>query len=246
MQAITTGTTLLLTAIITFSAHAEMRTWTDLRGNTIQAEMLENMHGNVTLQMESGKETHIKISNLSADDQKYVIKNSPPKIDIQVSELTERENQGFSVPDRDDVSNERQLQIQTTFVEYKIKLNKSNSIPYDKPIHAEFYLIGFKKETEEYVLLDKTVALVDFNRDDSKNKFEFISDNVTVKNLQGGQEKGTELFGHLVVLVDDNNRVFAIDGSRGKIEEHAARIRKRKEGDSVKKADLASADNRLK
>ena len=233
-----------LIALLTVSAHGEFRTWTDAYGRKIQAELVENMNGNITLLMESGKETHIKISHLSAADQKYVLKNSPPKIEIDISEKTDRENMGFSVPDPDDSDDDIDLQVQTSTTEYKITLKKSGTIPYDKPIHAEFYLIGFRKETQEFVLLDKTVTLVDFNREDSKNEFEFLSDPVTTKNLQGGAEKGTELFGHLVVLVDEKNRVFALKGSRSKIEEHAAQIRTRDEGYTVKRTE--SADNRIK
>ena len=236
--------TLSIVVLATTIAHAEMRTWTDSFGHKIQADMVENMNGNITLLMESGKETHIKISGLSSTDQKYVLKNSPPKIDIQVSKATDRKNQGFSFEDPSDSSNDRDVQVQTSSTEYKITLKRSGTIPYDKPIHAEFYLIGFDKEELAFILLDKTVAQVDFNQEGSKDKFVFNSDNVTVQNLQGGREKGTELFGHLVVLVDDKNRVFSVKGSRSKIEEHTARLRKRKEGDSVKQADLQSADNR--
>ena len=238
--------TVSLALLITTFAQAEMRTWTDSFGRKIQADMVENMNGNITLLMESGKETQINISKLSAADQKYILKNSPPKINIQVSKATDRQNQGFTFEDENDSSNDRDVQVQTTSTEYKVTLKRSGTIPYDKPIYAEFYLIGFDKEGLAFILLDKTVSRVDFNQDGSKDKFTFNSDNVTVKNLQGGRDKGTELFGHLVVLVDENNRVFSVKGSRSKIEEHTARLRKRKEGDSVKQADLQSADNRMK
>ena len=236
---------LTLASIVALTAPAEMRTWTDVYGRTIGAELIENMNGDITLLMESGKEAHIKISGLSAADQKYVLKNSPPKIDIQISESTDRQNQGFSFENPNDSSADRDVQVQTSTTEYKITLKKSGTIPYDKPMHAEFYLIGFKKESEEFVLLDKTVERFSFGKEDD-NKFVFNSDPVTVQNLQGGKEKGTELFGYLVVLVDENNHVFNTKGSRAKIVEHTARIRKRDEGFSIKKADLESADNRVK
>jgi hypothetical protein len=245
MRIYTTLTTILIT-LISITAHAEIRTWTDAFGNKIQAELIENMHGNITLLTDSGKEVHVKISDLSAKDQKFVLKNSPPKIDIQISESTDRKNKGFAFENPDNSSDDRDVQVQTSTAEYKITLKRSGTIPYDKPIHAEFYLIGFKKGVEEFVLLDKTVTRVDFAREDPADRFIFNSDPVTVKNLQGGKDKGTELFGHLVVLVDENNRVFNVKGSRSKIEEHTARIRKRDEGYSIKKADLQSADNRLK
>lgn len=236
----------IATALLVTAAHAELRTWTDVRGRKIEAEMIENMNGNITLRMESGKEAHVKISGLSADDQKYVLVNTPPKIDIQISEATNRKNQGFSFENESDSSADTDVQVQTSSTEYKITLKRSGTIPYDKPIHAEFYLIGFNKEEREYVLLDKTVTLVDFTAEDPKDRYVFNSDNVTVKNLQGGRDKGTELYGHLVVLVDDHNRVFNIKGSRSLIVEHAATIRTRDEGYSVKETEVLSADNRIR
>lgn len=243
----TLATSLILTAFLAASTLAEMRTWTDSFGRKIQAELVENMNGNLTLRMESGKETHVKISSLSAADQKFVLVNSPPKIDIQVSKATDRKNEGFSFVDANDSSIEHDEQIQTESTQYKITLKRSGTIPYGKPIYAEFYLIGYIKEDMAYTLLDKTVVPVDFEQEGSKGKFVFNSDPVTVRNLQGGgHEKGTELYGNLVVLVDDQNRVFNMRGSRSKIEEHAATIRKRDEGYTVTETDLKSADNRMK
>jgi len=240
----TTPTILALLTFFSLMARAELRTWTDINGHKIEAELIENMHGNVTLQRENGKETHISISGLSATDQKYVLKNTPPKIDIRVSEVTNRKNKGFSFENSSNSSYDRDVQVQTTSSHYKVTLGKSGSRPYDRPIQAELYIIGFKKQTEEFILLSKTIVDVDFNQEGSKNKFVFTSDTITTRNLQGGKDAGTEYFGSLAVLIDEKNRVFDMKGSRSKIEEHTATLRKRKTGDAVKKSDLASADNR--
>jgi hypothetical protein len=240
------NTTVLALLTVCLAAEAELRTWIDINGHKVTAELIENMHGNVTLRTEKEKEIHISISGLSAADQKYVLKNSPPKIDIRVSEVTNRKNKGFSFENPNNSSNDRDVQVQTTSSHYKVTLEKSGSRPYNRSIQAELYIIGFKKLTEEFVLLSKTVEDVDFNQEDSENKFVFNSNTITTRNLQGGVDAGTEYFGYLVVLVDEKNHVFDVKGSRSKIEEHTATLRKRKSGDAVKKSDLASADNRTK
>lgn len=239
-------TALSLTSLIALATQADMRTWTDVRGNKIQAELVENMNGNLTLMMEDGKEVQVKISGLSSGDQKYVLVNTPPKIDIQVSQATDRKNQGFSFENPHDSSYDRDVQVQTQATQYKITLKRSGTIPYNKPIYAEFYLIGFNKGERAYVLLDKTVTKVDFGKEGSNDRFVFNSDAVTVKNLQGGRDLGMSIYGHLVVLVDDQNRVFNSKGSRSKLVEHEAKIRTRPEGFSIKETEVQSADNRLK
>ncbi len=168
-----------VTMLFSASVGAEMRTWTDSRGNKIQAELLENMHGNVTLMRDNGKEAHISISDLSATDQKYILKNSPPKIDIQVSEVTSRKNKGFSFENEEDSSYDRDVQVQTSSSHYKVALKKSGTIPYDKPIQAELYVFGYKKQDDAFVLMSKTVNKFTFDQGDIKDKYVFESNPVT-------------------------------------------------------------------
>lgn len=231
-----------LSILLSPAAHAELRTWTDSRGNTIEAELLENMNGAVTLQREDGREAHISISNLSANDQKYVLVNSPPKINISVSEKTDRKNKGFTF-EAEDSDYDRDVQVQTTSSSYKVTLKRSGTIPYDRPIQAELYVIGHKKQDDSFIVLSKTVKKFTFNQGDVDDEFSFTSQATTTKNLQGGRLAGTKYHGNLVVLVDDKGRVFNIKGSRSKMQEHAAFVRKLSEGTVVTKAEIASAIN---
>jgi len=218
-----------------------MRTWTDVRGNTIEAELVENMHGQVTLLRANGNEAQISISSLSADDQKFVLVNSPPKIDIKVNAITSRQNKGFSPDSAND--NDRDFQIQTTHSQYKVTLKRSGTIPYKKPIQAELYVIGYKKQAQEYVILSKTVKKFTYGEGDKADEFVFESNPVTTKTLQGQRDGGTVYHGNLVALVDDQGHVFDVKGSRSKMEEHAAFIRKQNAGFSITKEDLISAIN---
>ncbi len=234
----------ILLPLFSSIAAAELRTWTDSRGNTIEAELVENMHGHITLLRDNGKEAHISISDLSAADQKYVLKNSPPKIEISVSEVTSRKNKGFSFENPNNSAYDRDVQVQTTSSRYKVTLKKSGTIPYDKAIQAELYVFGYKKQTDEFVLLDKTINKFSFN-EETKNKFVFESDQITTRDLQGGREAGTEYHGNLVVLVDHKGRVFNQQGSRSRMQEHTAFIRKLKEGATATKEDVRSAENKI-
>lgn len=233
----------LCSILVSFSARAQMRTWTDARGNTIEAELVENMHGEITLRRPDGREAFISISNLSADDQKYVLVNSPPKIDIRVNEVTSRSNQGFSYEDPNNSDNDRDYQVQTSSSHFKVTLKKSGTIPYRKPITAELYVIGYKKQTQEFIILSKTVKQFTFDEGDIEDEFSFESNPVTTKTLQGGRDRGTVYHGNLVALVDDKGHVFDVKGSRSKMEEHAAFIRKQSAGFAITKENLVSAIN---
>jgi hypothetical protein len=234
-----------LSILLCATVDAQMRTWTDVHGNTIEAELVENMNDEVTLQKTDGDETHISISGLSATDQKYVLANSPPTISISVSEVTDRKNKGFTIEaehNEDDVD----MQIQTSSSYYKATLKKSGTIPYTKPIQAELYIFGYKKQSDSFVLLSKTVKKFTFDKGDVKDQFFFESDPVTTKTLQGNRSKGTVYHGNLLVLVDDKGHVFEEKGSRSKMQEFTGMIRKMKAGTVVTKAQLESAHNEAK
>jgi len=69
----------LLLASTAFSA--EMRSWTDARGNATQALLRGFDGGDVLLQNAEGKTLRVPIKNLSVDDQSYVALNISTLID---------------------------------------------------------------------------------------------------------------------------------------------------------------------
>jgi hypothetical protein len=235
-----TTTNIAITAITTLlisQAQAELRTWTDTYGNKTEAEFVENRNGTVTLANAEGQEAQISISQLSADDQKYILINTPPQITIKVNELTNRQNKGFAFENPNNDAYDHEIQIQTTERSFRVTLEKG-SIPYVKPIKAELYVVGYRKRAEEFVLLDKTVSAVDFDQEGSKNKFSFVSDGAETKSMQGGLRAGVSFHGYLVVLLDENGRVFESRASRAGMREHAALIRQLEEGKAVKRATV--------
>ena len=91
----------LFAALISVS-HAEMRTWTDVNGRKVDAELIENMHGHVSLRTKDNKTVHVSISRLCAADEKYVLRNTPPEIKVDVVEDTDRHNKSFGGGGSDD------------------------------------------------------------------------------------------------------------------------------------------------
>lgn len=236
---------IIIPALFASLTQAEMRTWTDTYGNTVEAELVENLNGTVTLANADGQEAQLSISELSADDQKYVLANTPPKITIKVNKITNRQNQGFSFENPNNSAYDRDVQVQTTSRSFRITLEKG-SIPYNRPIQAEFYVVGYKKAQEEFIILSKTVKAVAFDQPDSKNKFEFTSEPTSTKNLQGGRrDAGVEFHGYLVVLVDDKGRVFETRATRSRMQQHAALIRRVEVGVGIKQEQAIELLNQM-
>jgi hypothetical protein len=235
------ATTALSIALVQF-ASAQERVWTDNYGHKITAEFVENLHGEVTLQEESGKNVHIKISELSADDQEFVLKNTPPHFEISVDEITDRQTQGFDLGSDDD-GNDDEYQIQTSNNKYKATLTKESPQDYFGQLQAELYIIGFRENADQFIILNKTVVDITMDQENNDNPFSFMSSQTTTKELQGNLTAGTEYFGNLVVLVDDKGHVFETRGSRSKIEEFTAFIRRQPQGAVISKNQLAEMKN---
>jgi hypothetical protein len=233
--------TAALTILSSQVATAQDRVWTDNYGHKITAELVENVHGEVTLKTDAGKEIHIRISELSANDQMFVLKNTPPNFEISVVEITDRQNQGFDLGG--DQYDDNSFQIQTSNNKYKVTLTKESPQDYQGKIQAELYVFGLRENADEFILLDKTIVDVSMDQENNDNGFSFTSGQTTTKELQGNVSGGVEYFGNLVVLVDEKGNVFETHGSRTRMEEFTAFIRRLQQGAVVSKSQLAAIQN---
>jgi hypothetical protein len=191
--------------------------------------LVENQHGQVSLRTKDKKIVHVSISDLSPDDQKYVLRSTPPDIDVDVSEITDRHNEGFGG------GRGGGFQIQYGTVQFRVTLTKSRS--YSKPITVELYIIGSQSAQERYGLLGKTIKNFSFDSE-NVNKFEFMSDDINMRQFEAGGTLGAEYEGYLVVLVEENGNVFKVKGSRSMFEEHAETIRKQEKGAIINQEGL--------
>jgi hypothetical protein len=212
-------------SILTLTATAEFRTWTDADGTKLEAELVEFIAGKVTLKNKEGKTGQVSISYLSADDQKYVLRNTPPKVEIEVNDSTDTENIGGG----------NRFSLTRTTYEFSIELEKGNSIPYKRKMTAEVYFMGRDPMKDSYIVLKKYVVPFSFAED---NNVEVQLGRLALKELSGNLNAGAEYEGYLVVLLDDTGRVFQTEGSRSKFEEHARVIRQKKESEKVAGKEL--------
>ena len=84
MKRVVGGIGLVLLMGVLF-AHAEMRIWTSIKGDTIEAEYVQMFGGNkVVLKTSEGKILKIPVDGLCAKDGEYLASVVLPKIDIKV------------------------------------------------------------------------------------------------------------------------------------------------------------------
>jgi hypothetical protein len=221
-----------LIAGLSQTAGAEYRTWTDTDGTKLEAELIENLHGQVSLRTKDKKVVNVSISTLCAADQKFVLASSPPEIGIDVVEITDTKNEGFGG------GYGGGFQIQYGTVQFKVTLTKESTIPYTGgQLTAELYIIGSQKLKGRYGLLGKTVETFSFD-DLASGKYEFRSSNINMQQFEAGGTVGAEYEGYYVVLLDEEGRVFKTKGSRAMFEEHSKTIRNLTQGDVIEQDDL--------
>jgi hypothetical protein len=231
-----TGTTILTVALLALSltCRAEYRTWKDNEGRKIQAELIQNVDGSVSLRTEQKKLLHVSISTLSAADQEYVLSLTPPHFDIDVQELTDTHSSAFDIGDGDDRrGDDNDANILNRQTEIKATLTKESMRAYKGTMSAELYVIGSKSISQEFVLINKTVVKVSFEKD-MDNKFVFTSGNVDFRELEAGASYGMQYAGYLLVMLDGSGKVFEEKSNHSELKEHMAMIRKLSQGSVIK------------
>ena len=62
----------LLSLLLSCFCYAESRTWTAVNGKEVEAELVSNSDGQVTLKLKSGKVFRVPLNKLSKSDQEFL------------------------------------------------------------------------------------------------------------------------------------------------------------------------------
>lgn len=222
-----TAMPLLIVALISLSSlacRAEYRTWTDDEGHQIKAEFIQNVDGSVSLRTEQKKLIHISLSSLSGKDQEFILSMTPPRMNVDVQELTDTHSSAFDVGGGNDDDGDNDYNIINTMSQVQATLTKESMAPYKGTINAELYVIGSKSVSQQFVLLNKTTANVTFGKGLS-DKFVFKSGDIDFKDIQGGSTFGMQYAGYLLVLVDGSGKMFEAKSNHSEFKENIAKIR---------------------
>lgn len=197
------------------SAVAEMRIWTDEKGKTIEAEFVRTTGDKVVLKQQDGKEIQVSLDTLSEKDRRFAILQAPPRIDISVSTDVDRSNK--SGPSNYGPG----LQMQKETIDVEVKISKSSSNPYEAPLMAELYLIGQFEKTDYYIVLERSKSRFSFAEE---NEHMFDSRDVSLKQLEAGEQLGIEYRGYLTIVRDKTGNILEIKTNKLDFQKNADAI----------------------
>lgn len=207
---------LILIGISTW-AQAEMRIWSDKKGNTIEAEFVSVIGSKVVLKTPEGKTLKVTMSGLSAADKKFLASSIPPtiKIDVDIDKDEEKmHDSGYSVSKKETVS-------------CSIELKKTSKEPCNREFTAHVYIFAES-------LLDNSKKIIihkehKFNFK-SKATSTFSSESASVQNYKGWSsisngKYGAEYHGYLVVVEDDRGNIISVESNQTTYEKNIASIK---------------------
>lgn len=191
----------------------EFRIWTDVKGNSIEAEHVRTMSGKVLLRKQNGSRITIALDNLSLVDRRFAILQSPPSIGITVTDTTDRENVGYTGPRREG------SQVRVESVTSEIKLKKTSPDEYDADLTLEVCLIG-RTPLDRYAIIRRDNPEFRFSLE-TTNQYSYVCKPVDLRNVSGSISTGTEYEGYLVAVRDGRGIIIAKKATRPEFEKNA-------------------------
>lgn len=184
-----------------FHANAEMRTWTSVKGDTIEAEYVSMFGGKVVLKTSEGRQLKIPLTGLCDADHEYLIGAIPPKLEITVDVDVDRDKQGNGYTYE---TTEETCSIGVTVK----KINKEKT---SRKFKARVYLIAEAKRGSKRQLIGYET-----------HKFSFTHQNVATFSASGGTSsaqgyswnQGFEYEGYLVCIEDEGGMVVAMKSNK--------------------------------
>lgn len=217
---------IILTLLIGQSAlWAEMRTWTDKKGNSIEAEFVNLIGGKVILKTAAEKQVKVPASGLSSADQEFLKNAIPPIIEINVNIDNERKkaDEGYSYTRTAEK------------VKGKVTITKKNRDPSNKTFKAELFIFSKNIQTDAVAIIAKSDHRFSFT---TEKKIMFTGDtgkteHTIYDSYSNSGKTGTKYEGYLVIIEDDKGKILFTKGSRKLFEQRASQIKKEKKGSSL-------------
>lgn len=197
---------------------ADMRIWTDQKGNSIEAEFINIIGDKVVLRSDERGVIQVPINGLCIADKKYLASNIPPKIKLDVRVLKDNKHLG-SYSD---------YKEETVFC--KIIITKTNQEPCDKNFVVHVYLFFKNVGSNGLIAKDINTFSFDFSAD---SKVEFSTSPVKVEHYRSAYENykcGEKYDGYLVFIKDAQGNLICSKGSSLLYEKNISQIEVAKQG----------------
>ena len=143
---------------------AEYRPWSDIKGNTIEAEYIRTSDETVVLRKRDGTEIKVPLLSLSEQDRTYAMLQCPPEIEISMDDRLDRETLDYR-GGRPGLRHYRQESVTID-----VSLNKTSTEWYDAELSLEICLLGWMEQMNRYVIVGKIDSKFRFS-DENKGLF---------------------------------------------------------------------------
>ncbi len=210
-------------SLLSWCSYAEeLRVWTAVNGQTIEAKFIQMSGLKVVLETTDSKRIMITKSNLCAADQKYLADVIPPELKIDIDKDVDsrklHETDGYT---------EKQETVTLNIV-----IKKLNPDPCTRKFKAHVYFIGeaprsgkrkvvAQKEQDVSFLKHNTVkfaATATMQHDDYGPEYSFV----------GHVDFGWEFEGYILVIKDETGQAIAVESNKSTYKASLAKIEKKK------------------
>ena len=187
--------------LLVFHATAEMRTWTSVKGDSIEAEYVSMFGGKVVLKTSEGKQLKVPLGGLCDADQEYLIGAIPPKLEITVDVDVDRDKQGNGFTYE---TTEETCSISVTVK----KINKEKS---NRKFKVRVYLIAEAQRGPKRQLIGYEMY-----------EFSFLHQKIATFSASGGTasahgyswSRGFEYEGYLVCIEDEKGKIVSMKSNK--------------------------------
>lgn len=131
---------LLVCVFIGVFAHAEVRTWTSVKGDTVDAEYRGIIGDRVCLVTSDKRVLKVPLEGLSKKDQEYLAQTIPPRIKIEVDidkDITDGDSSSLGT-----------LEVKYERIKCSISVKKISKEPCAQDFSAYIYLFAEKQKSD--------------------------------------------------------------------------------------------------
>jgi hypothetical protein len=183
----------------------EVRTWTSVKGDTIEAAYVRHAGAKVELKTADGRELTVPIGGLSDEDREYLAALVPPKIDIKVDVDID-----LDTVDSDSSGMERKKE--TSICEVLVR--KNNREPSNRTFTVYIYVFAKQTTRDAFWLISQTEGTLSFA--DGRNRMLFTCPAGVVEYMESSptDRVGYRYEGYLVIIEDEDGNPFALESNR--------------------------------
>jgi len=186
-----------LLLLFTQTTWAEFRTWNITGKGSIQAELISERYGLLTLRTSRRKTFKVPMRNLSSTDLTYLKTTFPLTVKVARSTTTKRYSNGQFFSKNDLIFWD------------KITVTQTSKISPSQELKATYFVIGKRAIENKFVVIDQTIRRVKLG---TSRPFTFWND----YRMSPDHEVLFDVkpYGYLLVITDKAGKVIAVESNR--------------------------------